>query len=75
MYAHLGACRACRGFHERAAAFSRTVRIHPAESVPDLSAAILARVRGAAAAPVRVSEWARYGLVVGIVAGMVNPTE
>ena len=64
LFAHLGTCAACRDFHERAAAFTRSLRVRPAEAVPDLSPAILARVPGPASSPVRVREWARYGLVV-----------
>jgi predicted anti-sigma-YlaC factor YlaD len=64
LFTHLGSCAACRGFHERATGLTRAVRVRPAEPVPDLSAAILARVPGRPTAPIRVREWARYGLVV-----------
>ena len=40
---HLGACAACQAFARDAEALHRAVRVHAAEPVPDLSAAILAR--------------------------------
>lgn len=41
---HLAACASCAHFERRAEALRRSVRIAPAEQVPDLSAAILAAV-------------------------------
>ena len=42
--AHLDGCRTCRRHERRLLAFTRATRLRPAEPVPDLSAAILARV-------------------------------
>lgn len=41
--AHNRRCAACADWVAEAAALHRVVRVRPAESVPDLSAAILAR--------------------------------
>ncbi len=60
---HLASCADCAAFHGHLVAFTRTTRVRSAEPVPDLSAAILARVPGAPAT-VRVRVWAQYGLVV-----------
>jgi predicted anti-sigma-YlaC factor YlaD len=66
--AHVGTCTACREFGERVEALNRSVRVRPAERVPDLSAAIMT-----AAGPIRGTtrpsrEWVRYVLVwVGLV--------
>jgi predicted anti-sigma-YlaC factor YlaD len=43
LHQHLAACPACRAFATDVTALHRLVRVAPAEPVPDLSAAILAR--------------------------------
>jgi len=63
MDAHLASCAECRAHEVRLVQLTRAVRVHPAEDVPDLSAAILGQV-DPGRSPVRVREWARYGLVV-----------
>lgn len=66
--AHLAGCRECRQHESRLLAFTRATRVRPAEPVPDLSAAILARAPGASRAPGRGSLHGRvaaqYALVV-----------
>jgi predicted anti-sigma-YlaC factor YlaD len=52
--AHVGRCAACRAFAARADALTRSIRVRPAEAVPNLTATILAN----APAPARV--WPRY---------------
>ncbi|HEX4818948.1 MAG TPA: zf-HC2 domain-containing protein [Acidimicrobiales bacterium] len=66
--AHVGSCTACHEFSERIERLNRSMRVRPAERVPDLTAAVMAAaepVRGA----VRPSrDWVRYVLVwVGLV--------
>jgi predicted anti-sigma-YlaC factor YlaD len=59
---HLAGCASCREWRARAVALHRAVRVAPADTVPDLTAAILA----AAPRPTRreaVPGWARVGLV------------
>ena len=64
--AHLATCRSCRAFALDAGDLHRTLRVRTAETVPDLSGAILQ----AAPAPVVPAEphplltWSRYGLTV-----------
>lgn len=55
--AHVARCAACRAFRAQAAALARVLRVRPAESVPDLSQAILA------AAPASSRAWPRYVLL------------
>lgn len=64
---HLGSCPACMRWLDRAEALHRTVRVRPAEAVPDLAATILerataphrrTRVRQWWAQPVSTSRWA-----------------
>lgn len=68
MMAHLAGCRDCRQHESRLLAFTRATRVRAAEPVPDLSAAILARVPGALRTPARGSlrgrVAAQYALVV-----------
>lgn len=66
--AHVLTCTACREFGEHIDALNRSVRVRPAEQVPDLSASILAAARPVPAAMPRSREWVRYVLVwVGLV--------
>ena len=63
---HLLGCTECRAFEQSAIALHRSLRVRPAEPVPDLTIAILARVPPpvtprAAAATTR--EWPRYALL------------
>jgi len=66
--AHLATCAGCRSFAGGVAALSRSVRVRPAEPVPDLTASILAGAprRGGLvrATEPAVPGWARYGLLV-----------
>ena len=55
--AHLSRCAACRAFATRADTLTRSVRVRPAEAVPNLTAMILAK----APAPARL--WPRYALL------------
>lgn len=64
--AHLATCAGCRAFAEGAVVLNRSVRVRPAEDVPDLTAAILgppARPRLDAAGGAAPPAWARYGLL------------
>jgi len=61
--AHVSACAACREFGERVDALNRSLRVRPAESIPDLSAAIMATARPARDAVRPAREWVRYVLV------------
>ncbi len=58
--AHLAECSRCAAFAAAADQVQRSVRVRPAESVPDLTDAILARVH-----PPRLGrgEWIRWALV------------
>jgi predicted anti-sigma-YlaC factor YlaD len=58
---HLEACDGCRSWHEAARHLHRIVRVQPAESVPDLTAGILARAHPPD--PGR-GEWTRAALAV-----------
>jgi predicted anti-sigma-YlaC factor YlaD len=63
---HLLGCTECREFERSAIALHRSLRVRPAEPVPDLTAAILAKVPAAEtlkgqAATTR--EWPRYALL------------
>ena len=56
---HLSGCQQCREFAEGALTLHRATRLRPAEPVPDLVGAVLARVD----TPRRARpEWARYAL-------------
>lgn len=69
LHAHLAGCPSCRSFDERLADVHRRIRVRPAEVVPDLSTAIMARV--APATPART--FARVSLlVVAIALGLVT---
>ncbi len=57
---HLRTCAACRAFAGAADELHRAMRVRPAEAVPDLSEAILAKARRPAGQPF---EWARYALL------------
>ncbi len=61
VHEHLAACAACRAWEARAVALTRTMRIAPAESVPDLTGPILAKIEAASHRKV-------IQLVLGIVA-------
>jgi len=62
--AHLSTCSACREFAERLVALNRSLRVRPAESVPDLTASIIAAAPPPPRGAVRPSrEWVRYVLV------------
>jgi predicted anti-sigma-YlaC factor YlaD len=63
MRSHLASCAGCQAYEASLGSLSRAVRVRAAEPVPDLSAAIVAQV-DPTRSPVRVREWARYGLVV-----------
>jgi predicted anti-sigma-YlaC factor YlaD len=63
---HLLACAECRAFERSAIELHRSLRVRPAEPVPDLTSAILAKAprpdrTPAAVAPAR--EWPRYALL------------
>jgi predicted anti-sigma-YlaC factor YlaD len=58
---HVATCVACAAFAAGAAAQHRSLRVRPAEEVPDLTASILAATAHLRPQPVR--EWARYGLL------------
>jgi predicted anti-sigma-YlaC factor YlaD len=60
---HVANCVSCRAFASTAAALHRGARVRTAEAVPDLSAAVLARIP---VAPRRrtTPEWPRYALLV-----------
>ncbi|MEY2465024.1 MAG: hypothetical protein QOH64_3162, partial [Acidimicrobiaceae bacterium] len=60
--AHLVGCAECRAFEGSATALHRSLRVRPAEPVPDLTAAILAKVPAAAGRAAPVREWPRYAL-------------
>jgi predicted anti-sigma-YlaC factor YlaD len=55
---HIARCAGCAAYASAVAQLDRQVRVRPAESVPDLSAPILA-----ASAPKPVREWPRYVLL------------
>jgi len=55
--AHVARCASCRAFEAQAAVLNRVLRVRPAESVPDLSVAILA------SAPTTSRVWPRYVLL------------
>jgi predicted anti-sigma-YlaC factor YlaD len=61
--AHLAGCAACRAYERRLADLHRLTRVRQAEAVPDLSAAILARVAPNANPHDPVLGWLRSGLV------------
>jgi predicted anti-sigma-YlaC factor YlaD len=64
---HLRFCFSCRQWESDATALSRTVRVRPAETVPDLSSLILAVIAqepGAPRRPGRTPAMARLGLVL-----------
>jgi predicted anti-sigma-YlaC factor YlaD len=58
-------CAECRAFERSAAALHRSLRVRPAEPVPDLTAAIMAQVpaRPSASAGAAPREWPRYALL------------
>jgi predicted anti-sigma-YlaC factor YlaD len=58
---HLTTCPACRTYAGDLAALHRTVRLRPADAVPDLSRAILARAHPPKAGR---GQWVRVGLAV-----------
>jgi predicted anti-sigma-YlaC factor YlaD len=63
---HLLGCTECRAFERSALALHRSLRVRPAEPVPDLTAAILAKVpppERPAAATGTAREWPRYALL------------
>jgi predicted anti-sigma-YlaC factor YlaD len=63
--AHLVGCAECRAFARSASALHRSLRVRPAEPVPDLTAAILAKVPAPSGSRGRVAtarEWPRYAL-------------
>jgi predicted anti-sigma-YlaC factor YlaD len=63
---HLLGCAECRAFERSAIALHRSLRVRPAEPVPDLTSAILAEVPAAASArskPAAAREWPRYALL------------
>jgi predicted anti-sigma-YlaC factor YlaD len=57
---HLAGCPACTAWEQEAAALHRSVRVRPAERVPDLTAAILAAHLGAEPT---WRQWPRYALL------------
>jgi predicted anti-sigma-YlaC factor YlaD len=66
---HVAGCAGCQTFADRAAALNRSVRVRPAEAVPDLTAAILDSAPARQQVGEPVPGWARYGLLA--VAGTV----
>jgi len=60
--AHVDGCAGCQAFVAGAGALNRSVRVRPAEDVPDLTAAILGP-RRAEPEVVEAPAWARYGLL------------
>jgi predicted anti-sigma-YlaC factor YlaD len=62
--AHLTTCEGCRDYASGAEALNRSVRVRPAEPVPDLTASILAAAPGRSRrTEPAVPGWARYGLL------------
>jgi predicted anti-sigma-YlaC factor YlaD len=59
--AHLGSCAACRQWWHEIGHVTRLLRVRPAEPVPDVSGAVLARV--GVPSPGR-GEWVRFALAV-----------
>jgi predicted anti-sigma-YlaC factor YlaD len=55
--AHLARCSACRAYATRADTLTRSIRVRPAEPVPNLTATILAN------APAPARQWPRYVLL------------
>ena len=65
---HVATCTSCREFGARLDTLNRSLRVRPAEPVPDLSASIMAAARPSRAPVPRSREWVRYVLVwVGLV--------
>jgi predicted anti-sigma-YlaC factor YlaD len=56
---HLTGCAACQAFEASATSLHRAVRVRPADTVPDLSRAIMAKAPRPQATP----EWPRYALL------------
>jgi predicted anti-sigma-YlaC factor YlaD len=67
--AHVAGCVGCQAFADGTAALNRTVRVRPAEDVPDLTAAILGSAPARQVTTEPAPAWARYGLLA--VAGTV----
>lgn len=58
--AHVAACARCRAFADRSARVRRAVRIRPAETVPDLTGAIMGAVATERVRPARAGRAARH---------------
>lgn len=67
--AHLGSCPGCAAFEQRATGLVRAGRLQPSPSVPDLSAAILARAHPPHAGR---RQWIRWSLFVVAAYGLVR---
>ena len=66
--AHVSTCTSCREFGERIDVLNRSLRVRPAEQIPDLTAAIMAATRPMPKAGRHSRDWVRYVLVwVGLV--------
>ncbi|MGH2791819.1 MAG: zf-HC2 domain-containing protein [Actinomycetota bacterium] len=71
---HLETCAACRDYEARMRSVRRAMRVHSAEPVPDLTAAIMQRVEGQRARVARRREWgsgARIAAVAAAVAALL----
>ncbi|MGH2750422.1 MAG: zf-HC2 domain-containing protein [Actinomycetota bacterium] len=67
---HIDRCASCHAYERRLKALRRTLRVHSAESVPDLGAAIMTHVRAERPRVQRRREW-RSGLRVATLAAAV----
>lgn len=71
---HLETCSGCRDYEARLRSVRRALRVHSAEPVPDLTAAILRQVEGQRARVARRKEWssgARVAAVAAVAAALL----
>jgi hypothetical protein len=71
--AHLAECHRCRSFRDASARIREVSRVRPADPVPDLRAAIMARVEREAVGLRRRRDWSRVAVAfaAGVVAAAV----
>jgi predicted anti-sigma-YlaC factor YlaD len=69
--AHVAGCVGCQAFADGTVALNRSVRVRPAEAVPDLTAAILDSAPARARLVPEPPAWARYGLLTVAVTVLV----
>jgi hypothetical protein len=71
--AHLAECHRCRAFRDASARIREVSRVRPADPVPDLRSAIMARIEREPARLPRRREWSRAALAfaAGVVAAAV----